>query len=110
MSSYFEPLNLHTHLPTLVAAEVAGMDNLELVHNVVPLDWKTGEREWDITDQITKFGTRLPYLHFWQNFFDPPGVKNSSRSVKMLPHLLKQNSIDGNCILTSPNCTPRHSQ
>lgn len=54
MSSYFEPLNLHTHSPTLVAAEVAGMDNLELVHNVVPLDWKTGEREWDITDQDHK--------------------------------------------------------
>ena len=45
MSSYFEPLNLHTHSPTLVAAEVAGMDNLELVHNVVPLNWKTGEWE-----------------------------------------------------------------
>lgn len=54
MSSYFEPLNLHTHSPTLVAAEVAGMDNLELVHNVVPLDWKTGEQEWDITDQDHK--------------------------------------------------------
>ena len=51
--------DLYTHLPTLVAVKVAGMDDLELVHNVVPLDRKTGEWEWDITHQNHKLWNEI---------------------------------------------------
>lgn len=37
-------------LPTVVAVEVMRVHHLELVHNVVTMDWETGEWEWDITD------------------------------------------------------------
>ena len=50
--------------------------------------------------RITNFGTRLPYLHFWQNFFDPPRVKNAAGQSKCYPIYRNRTPLDRNYILT----------